>query len=453
MDSLIFAAAERSPSAFYDEVLNESHHAPILGAYAEAGYAHYLFLGASGPYARSYHFDGPCRLRALSAARPLLMWDEREMERDWPIEFDGIPRTTVPDGEGLMHFVVGPVHAGIIECGRFTFTSAGENVVHLDAQLGFGHRGVERQLEGLSALEAAPKVARICGGCSAARSFAFVRAVEQLAGYMPDEPIELARLIVAELERLYNHVHDVAAAASAAGYAVGFARGMALKERIMRLCALACGHRLLFDAIPPGGAVLTNRTKLASELNTLRSDLERFLANLFGNASLVSRWQRAGLLTPAVAEACGAVGPAARGSAGTIDVRAFAPYGAYASLTPSIARATSGDVFARVAVKRDEMLESLRLLKVALNALGATPLPEPGVIHPRDGIAYGVVEGPRGCEVVALRVRAGRIARLHVISSSFRNWPVVVRAMEDTIVPDFPLVNKSFNLCYACADR
>jgi Ni,Fe-hydrogenase III large subunit len=301
--------------------------------------------------------------------------------------------------------------------------------------------------------EAARKVGRICGSCSAARSYSYARAVEDLAGFQPREPIELARLIVTELERLYNHLADIAAAASAAGFAVGFARGMALKERIMRLAQLACGHRLLFDAIVPGGVLLANRTVLAEEIERLRRRIAAYLASLFGNASLVSRWERAGVVSADVARAWGAVGPAARGSAGVIDVRTFAPYGAYAGHAPEVAHATSGDVFARVAIKRDELLESLRLISAALRELGDAPLPVTATVLPRDGVAYGVVEGPRGAEVVALQVAEGRIARLHVIAASFRNWPVVVRAMEDNIVPDFPLVNKSFNLCYACADR
>jgi Ni,Fe-hydrogenase III large subunit len=429
----------------------------VIGAYADRDTVHYLSIEPQGVKAQSQQRDGAL-LRSRSAELPLLLWDEREMATDWGVRFDGMPEPArVAQGEGIMHFVVGPVHAGIIEPGRFTFSSGGETVVHLDAQLGFAHRGVRRRLEGMGVLEAAYGVARICGSCSASRSFAYALAAEGLAGVCIPDEVELARLVVAELERIYNHLADLAASAAGAGYAVGFTHGMELKERAMRCNRLASGHRLLFGAIVPGGVangVLADRAMLKRELFALESGVRRYCEQLFGNASVMSRWKRTGVVPRETSTAFGAVGPAHRASRGTVDLRAFAPYGAYRARSVHVAHATTGDVLARCSVKRDELAESFRLIGGALNELGDTLLAPAPVFRTAPGVARRAVEGPRGTELIALHVDAQQsIERIHVLAASYRNWPIVACAMENNIVPDFPLVNKSFNLCYACADR
>jgi Ni,Fe-hydrogenase III large subunit len=441
-----------------------------LGAYVFGDGVHYLFLEPDGVVALSRRVEGERELPSLAQTRPLFSWDEREIADESGIGFFGapdvrpfrrhdgaMPAAVVARGSGVMQIVVGPVHAGIIEPGRFTFSSGGENVVHLDAQLGYAYRGVEHALQGQTPRGAARFIGRICAGCSAARSYAYALALEQLGAIEIAPQVDLARAIVCELERLYNHLADLAASASAAGFGPGFARGMALKERAMRLCALASGHRLLFDAIVPGGVgegVLRERNRVLEELAALAPAIEAYAVGLFANGSVVSRWLRAGIVPAETALAFGAVGPAHRGSGGTRDVRSYAPYGAYRSLGARAASQTGGDVFARCSVKRDELRESCRLLREALAALGDAPLPSPNLASIPAGAAFAAVEGARGTETIAVHVDdGGLLARVHAISASYRNWPVVARAMEGNIIPDFPLVNKSFNLCYACADR
>jgi len=453
--------------AFHAEIIRESTHAIPIGAYATSSAAHYLFLGHSSSYDVRFEFDRMERnLRSVSAVLPLLAWDEREMAQEYALTFEGLPDSRplrgedsampspiIASGEGLMHLVVGPVHAGIIEPGRFTISSGGETVVYLDAQLGYAHRGVERHLEGRDPIEAAYLVARICGGCSAARSYAYALALEQLSGVTCPAEIDFARTIFAELERIYNHLADLAACASAAGWNPGFTRGMGLKERAMRLCAVSGGHRLLFDAIVPGG-VRISQMDIAEEVEALRRDVESYLAALFGNGSVLSRWRGAGVLSSETASVCGAVGPAHRASGGKFDARTFAGYGAYRMLAPRTAHADSGDALARCEVKRDELRDSFRLLAAALQLLDGTAVKSTMHLQVQPGRAIGMVEGPRGRELVAVHVGGdGKLERVHVISASYRNWPLVARAMDGNIVPDFPLVNKSFNLCYACADR
>ena len=225
----------------------------------------------------------------------------------------------------------------------------------------------------------------------------------------------------------------------------------------MRLCQLASGHRLLFDAIVPGGigsSVLRYRSEVREELAQLEPAVNRYLSTLFDNGSVVSRWRGTGIVNGETASAFGGVGPTQRASGGDVDIRTFAPYGAYRWLSVRIAQSSAGDVFARCRVKKDEIHESFRLAREAIAQLGSAHFDDAQPLVVQAGAAVTVVEGPRGAEIVAIHTNGdGSISRLHVISSSYRNWPLVVRAMEGNIVPDFPLVNKSFNLCYACADR
>ena len=356
---------------------------------------------------------------------------------------------------GLTRIVVGPVHAGIIEPGRFTFTSAGETITALDVQLGFSHRGVIQRLVGSNALNAARAVARICGACSASRSWTYARALEELAGVKLEEPVELARLVIAELERLYNHIFDLASACAGAGYQRGQMDGLRLKERIHRLCAQHLGHRLLFDTIVPGGArpsILSNAPHLQREVESLRAEIEAYLRSLFRTSSLINRFDGAGRVPRLAAESLDAVGPSLRASSGTADERSDAPYGAYAWLRPTVATEREGDVYARIRVKATEARESLRLIDAGLDGLAMMIIPE---VVPLDGMSGRTVaasEGPRGSESMTVAIEEDRIVQIGMISASARNWPVVIRAMEGNIIPDFPLVNKSFNLCYACAD-
>ena len=445
-------------------------HEP-LGAYADEHRLHYLFVDAQGVLdVTSPRTGAGMTSVALSAEIPLYDWHEREMRDTRGVAFTNLPNeralfidgATVPpalaaEGKGVSIIVVGPVHAGIIEPGRFTFSSGGETVIHLDAQLSYSRRGVERFLEGRDALEAATRVARVCAGCSAARSWAYARALEGLAGVVCDERSEWMRLVFAELERLYNHVFDLSSSSAGAGYGYGQTQGLAVKERIHRICAAAAGHRFLFDAIVPGGVRALepfDPRSLRTQIDALRRDVEAYLEALFRNRSLVRRFEGAGCVSAETARAFGTVGPARRASGGTIDMRSQVRYGAYRSVTPDTLSLTTGDVAARCTVKRSEIGESFKLIDLALEELGAHAPPPPARLQVTSGTVTTVSEGPRGAETVSVTCDdRGRLARIHFISAAYRNWPTVLRAMEHNIVPDFPLVNKSFNLCYACADR
>jgi Ni,Fe-hydrogenase III large subunit len=367
-----------------------------------------------------------------------------------------LPPAIVATGPGVTQVVVGPVHAGIIEPGRFTFSSGGETIAHLDFQIGYAHRGLERSFEGADPRELAIRVARVCGGCSAARSLAYAMAVESICDVHISEPVQDARLIVAELERIYNHLFDLAVCSAAAGFGAGQATGLGLKERALRICRAATGHRLLFDAIVPGGTgerVLEDREEIRTLLLRLRVEVERYAAALFDNSSLIWRFKDTGTLSHDAARALAVVGPAYRGSGGLLDVRDAAPYGAYHWLPVVPAHEDAGDVLARCRVKVAELRASFDLVEQAFDHLSGHALNRIDIVPPDRGESITVVEGPRGAETVALTVHGTRVQRVHFISASYRNWPAVAHATTSGIIPDAPLVNKSFNLCYACADR
>lgn len=466
---MIKGEIEVSPGAVRTAVAERLQHGSPLGAYATDRGVRYLFIEERGVQVLSAAVDPAEPVAAVSADCPGFSWDEREMADEFAIAFDRLPDprpfrpvkgelppAVVATGSGVTQVVVGPVHAGIIEPGRFTFSSGGETIAHLDFQIGFAHRGLERSFEGEGPLDLGRRVARICGACSAARSLAYAMAVESIGGAHVSEPVHIARQILTELERIYNHVFDLAVCSAAAGWGFGQAVGLGLKERALRICQAATGHRLLFDAIVPGGVgdgVLEDREEIQTLLVMLREAVEQYIGALFDNSSLVSRWTQTGTLTYDAARALAVVGPAHRASGGSVDVRDTAPYGAYRWLPIVVAQEDGGDVLARCRVKVAELRDSFRIVHRALEHLGEHRLSRSAITPPESGDTVTVVEGPRGAETVALTVRGTVVQRVHFISASYRNWPAVAHATTGNIVPDAPLVNKSFNLCYACADR
>lgn len=360
-------------------------------------------------------------------------------------------------GRGVTEIVVGPVHAGIIEPGRFTIGTTGETIVSFEAQFGFAHRGVEEALTGRDAVDAAKAVARICGGCTVARSWAYARALEDLAGVRLDDASELARVLFAELERIYNHAFDLGAMCAGAGYGYGRTTALGLVERVHRVCAELTGHRFMFDAVIPGGVragMLEGCTGAGTELAAIADGVRHLTSEVLANDSVRRRFEGAGTLTARAVRELRGVGPARRACGDPIDVRVETPYGAYVRVVPIVCTDGGGDVAARFRVKAQELRESFRLAFYALDRLQAVKPRAAQPLYLDAGTMAGMTEGPRGAETVHVRCDAQGVLRgVRVVSASARNWPLIARAMEGNIVPDFPLVNKSFNLCYACADK
>ena len=361
------------------------------------------------------------------------------------------------DGEGVHEIAVGPVHAGTIEPGHFRFSVVGEKVLRLEEHLGYVHKGIERRFTELPILEGHRLAARVSGDSAVAFAWAYCQALEGMGGCaIPPRAVWL-RAVCLELERLANHLGDLGALGNDAGFAFGLTQFSRLKEDLLRATESAFGQRYLIGAIVPGGtavdlvedaalALLEGVRRVCAEAGELRVIYEE-------HAGLRDRFSGAGALAPELAARLGVLGLAGRASGQAWDARVDLPWAPYTELDVTKAVQQSGDVAARVAVRFDEARESGRLLARLLRALPEGEHVLPAVAPPADAFGIGLIEGWRGPVLVALRAGSGgSIRRCHPHDPSWQCWPALEHAILGNIVPDFPLINKSFNLSYSGVD-
>ena len=354
------------------------------------------------------------------------------------------------DGHGVYEIPVGPVHAGLIEPGHFRFSVVGESVLRLKARLWFVHRGIERLFEGRTPAGAVELAERISGDTSAAHSLAHCLAIEDAFGVDLPDGIHRLRALLVELERLYNHAADLGALANDVGFALANAHALHIREQLLRINERVTGHRLLRGAIQPGGVVLQELPGPA-ELQAVAADIADLTELTLGNSGVYDRFADTSPLSRDDARALGCLGYVARASGIATDARLDHPA---TPLPVREAAATAGDVLARYTVRREEFDASVVLACDLIdNHSGPTYFTTqlPAVSVARSGV--GIVEGWRGTIVHRVEIDAGgTITRSKIVDPSWFNWPALPVAMADTIVPDFPLTNKSFNLSYAGND-
>jgi Ni,Fe-hydrogenase III large subunit len=348
------------------------------------------------------------------------------------------------------------VHAGIIEPGHFRFTASGETVVRLEQRLGYTHKGTEGLMSGASLERAVQLAGRVSGDSTVAYAYAFSRAAEAaLELVLPDRAVWL-RALLAELERLGNHLGDIGAICNDASFTLIHAHCSVLRESVLRAADRAFGHRLMRDVIVPGGVTcdLTDDGREAIRA-TLQNIRQRFpqLVELYDNtASLQDRTVDTGVLKPALARQYAAGGFVGRASGRAFDARRTLAYPPYDVLRFEVPVLNEGDVNARVWIRVREVEQSLSLIDQILDRLPEGPLrANAGQFgEPREGMA--IVEGFRGEILVWLRLRDGLIERCHLRDPSWFQWPLLEAAIENNIVADFPLCNKSFNCSYSGQD-
>lgn len=361
-------------------------------------------------------------------------------------------------GEGIFQVPVGPIHAGIIEPGHFRFSVRGEYIINLEAKLFYTHRGIEKLAEGMNFYQALPLVERICGVCSFSHSTAYCQAVEKLAGMDVPDRAKYIRTIMLELERLYNHLGDIGNICAGTGFPFGTSQGARLKERIMQLNEHIAGNRYLRGINIPGGVMLDLNLGISMRIReTLKGVIKEFhelKEILMNSASFIERLTGTGVLSPEIATRLNVVGPGGRASGISRDVRKNHPYAAYGQLNFNVPCYKEGDVKARVLVRMDEVEESVKIINQSLDKIRTGSLRSPlGPIEPQS-YALGYSESPRGENLHWVMAGIdGTIDRYRIRSASFTNWPAVVSAVPGNMVPDFPLINKSFELCYSCLDR
>jgi Ni,Fe-hydrogenase III large subunit len=391
----------------------------------------------------------------------------------WPesfhplVEFHTPPSPSIPiidryafipvEGDGVHEIPVGPVHAGIIEPGHFRFSVVGEKVLRLEERLGYVHKGIERRFTEFSLLNGHRLAARISGDSAVAYSWAYCQALEGMAAaHLPDRAAGL-RALALELERVANHLGDLGAIANDAGFSFGLSQFSRLKEQLLRATEQALGQRYLMDFVVPGGTRLdlssTGIRLLVDSIESIAPEVKALRAIYDDHAGLRDRFVGAGIVTPTLAAQLGLTGLAGRASGQAFDLRSDLSCDPYSHLAPKKIVQAEGDVAARVAVRFDEVTESARLLQQILRELPAGPH-QVTISAPDEGaLGVGMIEGWRGPIFLALDAgRDGMIRRCHPHDPSWQNWPVIEHAIIDNIVPDFPLINRSFNLSYSGHD-
>lgn len=361
------------------------------------------------------------------------------------------------EGDGVHEIPVGPIHAGIIEPGHFRFSIVGEKVLRLEERLGYTHKGIDRRFGELALAEGHRLAGRVSGDSTVAYAWAYAQAVEAMVPFVLPPRAAWLRALMLERERVANHLGDLGALGNDGGFGFAFAQFMRLKEEWLRVNDAAFGHRFMMDRIVPGGV---GANPVAEQLDEMVAQADRFAAeaitlrDIFDEHSgLQDRFITAGRVTPELARRLGLVGLAGRASGQPYDLRVDHPCEPYGELSVKKVVHNAGDVAARVKARFDELLESLRLVKALCRGLPAGEI-QVALRAPEAG-AFGVgwVEGWRGEVLVAVQAgEDGRIANAHAHDPSWHNWPVIEHAVIGNIVPDFPLINKSFNLSYSGVD-
>jgi Ni,Fe-hydrogenase III large subunit/Ni,Fe-hydrogenase III component G len=381
-------------------------------------------------------------------------------------DFDGaveFPVTSRPypfvlvEGDGVHEIAVGPVHAGTIEPGHFRFSVVGEKVLRLEERLGYTHKGIAKRFESMPQEHGHRLAARASGDSAVAFSWAYCAALEAMTGTPCSSRAANLRALALEHERLANHLGDLGALGNDAGFAFGLTQFSSLKEDLLRTNASLFGARYLFDYVVPGGVSAelpadAHRVLLDRYL-ALDQDVARLRSIYDDHPGLRDRFQEAGRLERSLAEQLGAIGLVGRASGIRCDLRIDHPWPPYDQVQPKLAVQTSGDVAARVQVRFDEVFESLRLCRLLLRDISDGPIQIPVPAAKPDQLGIGLIEGWRGPVMIALESGSrGLIRRCHVHDPSWQNWPLLEHAILGNIVPDFPLINKSFNLSYSGHD-
>jgi Ni,Fe-hydrogenase III large subunit len=396
-------------------------------------------------------------------------WDEREAHDLYGIRFDGheplrplldhdpvLSHWTVPvHGDDAYQVAVGPIHAGVIESGHFRFHVVGERILHLDARLFYKHRGLERAAEGHTLDAASHFIGRACAACAVANRLAYAQACEESLGLHPSPELARVRTILLELERIWSHLNDIAAVCAGVGLAAGNNLFAALTERARHLNARLTGHRFLFGTVSVGGSAIeldTARvTNAREELDAIGAEAARCWRELQFNASFQDRLPEIGVVDSTDAKRLGTVGPAARAAGIALDVRTTTPRLAYREFEPCLPERPDGDVRARLDQRALELTQSLDILTRVLDRPVRPSMAT--AAHPEAPLGVGLVESARGATLCVVERNHDHLERVRLRTGSYTNWPSVAHAATDNLLPDFPLINKSFELCYACADR
>ncbi len=427
---------------------------------------------------------------SVATVSPLLGWYEREISDLFGVAFSGQPdshrlvlhegvhpaappfdpvypagvvmpfepaESGLPEIESadVQRLPFGPVRADVVEFAELIFFYVGEHIIHFHPQLFFKHRGMEKRFEGRSLTSAVVLAERVSGVGSFAHALAFCQAVEQAAGCIVPPRARMLRSLLAELERLYNHLHYLGHLASTTTLKVGEAEGKLLEERAKQLNGRLTGSRFLRSLMIPGGLRrdLKLGSWLSSELESLRVEIATYVEMLENTNSHLDRLITTGVLQHEVALDQGATGPIQRASGFDRDLRRDHPYAAYDHLPFQIPVRTAGDAHARAQVRMAEIDASIAIIQRVALLLADGPVVSQCV--PAAGSeGLGWAESPRGSLFYAVHFgRDGKLARVKIKSPSFSNWRVFPFTVHESNMMDYAINEASFGLTIAGCDR
>lgn len=363
------------------------------------------------------------------------------------------------EGEAIHEVAVGPVHAGIIEPGHFRFQCAGEEVLHLEIQLGYQHRGVEKMLPKVPQRRLPIICEAIAGDTAIGHNLCCCQAIEALAGLKVDSGAKLVRTIALELERIANHLGDLGALSGDVAFNPPAAYFGRMRGDFLNLLQVLCGNRFGKGLVRPGGVAFVmgdeQRKLILDKLDEIEPQIRNVCDLLFTAHTVQARFEGTGPVSREMAADLGLVGYAGRACGLAYDARITFPTECYGQLPHNANTMTNGDVYSRATVRREEIMHSLSLIRLLLKrpetAGGRTLMEERQLAA--DSLVVTINEGWRG-EVshCVLTAADGSILRYKVKDPSFHNWTGLAMSLRNQEISDFPLCNKSYNLSYCGFD-
>ncbi|MEA1962083.1 MAG: NADH-quinone oxidoreductase subunit C [Bacillota bacterium] len=471
----LFANDERTSSeqyALYYVFADRARgHLLILKAMIAATKAAFPSIAAKVPAAYLYEREIHDLFGLVPSGHPdpkRLVWHENWPEGVFPLRKDFDNHQRVPfvneeinfskvEGDGVYEILVGPVHAGIIEPGHFRFSVSGEPIINLEAQLFYTHKGIEKLCEGQTIEKCFFIAERISGDESFTNSMSFCQAIENIAGIQIPDRAAYTRVVFAELERLICHLGDLAGICLDVGYGFAGYQFRMLRGWAYWLTDELCGMRFLRSVNKPGGIrrdfVVGKEKHIIEQLTKIRHELEDTVKIIKSNSLFIDRVEHTGVVSQQFAIDFNAVGPAGRAAGIPCDVRRDFPYAAYGKLEFKVSEHHNGDVNCRMNVKIEECEQSINLMQQALTEIPSGKINEKIPSLQPYSFGCGMSEAPRGENIHWIMTGENNtLFRYKIRTPSFCNWPVVCHAVQGNIVPDFPLINKSFNLSYAGND-
>lgn len=362
-------------------------------------------------------------------------------------------------GEEVHEVGVGPIHAGVIEPGHFRFSCHGEKVHHLEIELGFQNRGVEKLiLQNTNKPVYLTKLSEsVAGDTVIGHSGGFIRAMESLMGISVSRRAKLIRTIALELERVAVHLGDLSALSGDVAYLTGNNVFAALRTRVINTTMSICGNRFGRGLMAMGGINydITSelQSKISSIIDQLDDEINLACEVLFSSASVLERFEQTGVVNNETAVAIGMVGPAARASGVAVDVRSDHPFGGFEYFPVHKLTLPSGDVFARAYIRYIEIQQSIRIIKEQLGGLSEGELKKDLGEIKKNSFVVSLTEGWRGeIAYTIITDNDGNLKKVKIKDPSFNNWFGLALAVREEGISDFPLCNKSFNLSYCGFD-